>query len=184
MSDDAMVPTSSEADSIGIYIHIPWCRRRCGYCDFNTYVLGDQPWTDTMWPYLQAMRAEIKARARSRSPVVKTIFFGGGTPTLMEGHHFEYILEAVRDFFDVDPQAEITTEANPESLTLTSLKQIRAAGVNRLSLGMQSGVPHVLKTLERSHSPAHLEHIITKARVAGFTNISLDVIYSTPGESM
>ncbi|MCL2784751.1 MAG: radical SAM family heme chaperone HemW [Propionibacteriaceae bacterium] len=172
------------ASPLSLYIHIPWCLRRCGYCDFNTYVLGDLEWATGIWPYLQAIRDEIQRASSQGDFQVTTIFFGGGTPTVLETFDFEYILEAISEFFNVAPDAEITTEANPETLTLQGLKELRALGINRLSLGVQSFVPHVLNTLDRSHTPGHVRQIVTKARKAGFENLSVDLIYGTPGESM
>lgn len=167
-----------------LYIHIPWCTRRCGYCDFNTYVT-DTADASVTTPYIDALVAELHQAGRTlEHRRVATVYFGGGTPTLMPPAGFRRILAVVRDEFEVDGQAEVTTEANPETLSPGRLAELRDAGVNRLSMGMQSAVPRVLATLDRLHTPGRTVDAVAWARAAGFENLSLDLIYGTPGESM
>jgi len=166
-----------------LYLHVPWCVRRCGYCDFNTYVV-DTTDPGVTAPYVAGLLAEIRVAGRRLGDrTVETIYFGGGTPTLMAPADAGRLLAAIRDEFTVADDAEITTEANPESVSPAHLEQLRAAGVNRLSLGMQSGVPSVLATLDRLHTPGKVTEAVGWARAAGFDNLSLDLIYGTPGES-
>ncbi len=172
----------------GVYVHVPFCRVRCGYCDFNTYTaaeLGDEPGASRT-SYADAAIAEIR-RARTvlgdADVQVDTVFFGGGTPTLLPPGDLTRILGAVRDELGLAPDAEVTTEANPDSVDLADLEQLRAGGINRISFGMQSAVPHVLDVLDRTHDPARVPDVVTWARTAGFEQLSLDLIYGTPGES-
>ncbi len=188
---------------LGAYIHVPFCASRCGYCDFNTYTpseLRRQPPSPSARPsepqlttdaadYVDALVAEIAFAGRvltehpDASPPLQTVFFGGGTPTLLPASAFERIMTALRQTFGVAPDAEITTEANPESVSPTSLRQLRDAGINRISLGMQSARSHVLAVLERQHTPGRAQQAVAEARAAGFSSINLDLIYGTPGES-
>ncbi|MCL2736976.1 MAG: radical SAM family heme chaperone HemW [Propionibacteriaceae bacterium] len=170
---------------VGLYIHIPWCRARCGYCDFNTYVLPEDGRSDVVDPYLRAVCEELEmASRRLGESRVATVYVGGGTPTMMSGEEYAVIMDAVTRNFQVVTDAEITTEANPETLTPRLLEQIRGIGVNRLSLGMQSAVGHVLASLDRAHTPGRVAQAVAWARSAGFDNLSLDLIYGTPGESL
>jgi oxygen-independent coproporphyrinogen-3 oxidase len=170
--------------SLSLYLHIPWCRVRCGYCDFNTYVLGSAA-PDLPERYQAALLAELGLAAERLGPRrVETIYFGGGTPTLMAPPAFAALLGRIGELFDVAPDAEITTEANPETVTPASLAQLRQAGITRLSLGMQSAVPHLLATLERVHTPGRAVEAVGWARAAGFASVSLDLIYATPGETL
>jgi len=138
-----------------------------------------------MGDYLAAVREEVRSAARESGPRhVRTVYFGGGTPSLMVASDYRRVLDGVREVFDLDPDAEITTEANPETLSAEHLEQMRETGVNRLSMGMQSAVPHVLATLDRVHTPGRVVEAAAWARSAGFSNLSLDLIYGTPGESM
>ncbi|WP_028709480.1 radical SAM family heme chaperone HemW [Propionicicella superfundia] len=173
----------------GLYVHVPFCASRCGYCDFNTYTaaeLGAEPGT-SQDAYLAAVSSEVRLAARvlgpSRPPVA-TVFFGGGTPTLLAPDVLTGILAEVRTWFDLEPGCEVTTEANPESVTADSLAVLRDGGINRVSFGMQSIVPHVLRVLERRHSPGRAVDAVSWARQAGFSSVSLDLIYGTPGESV
>ena len=124
------------------------------------------------------------ARAQSDATTVPTIFFGGGTPSLMEPTDLAKVISAISSTFTLDEECEITMEANPDTLTLDRLRGYREAGINRISIGMQSAVPHVLAVLDRTHNPANIEKVVGWAREVGFTEISLDLIYGTPGESM
>ncbi|MDR2896975.1 MAG: radical SAM family heme chaperone HemW, partial [Propionibacteriaceae bacterium] len=173
-----------ETAPLSFYIHIPWCRARCGYCDFNTYVTdtGDVAIVDG---YLSALLAEIDQAAQLLGPRrLSTIYFGGGTPTLMPTAGFGRLINAIAQRFELDPDIEISSEANPETLSLGYLAALRQTGVNRLSLGMQSSDPAVLATLDRVHTPGRVAEAVRWARQSGFDNLSLDLIYGTPGESM
>lgn len=183
--DGSLPPSALASHSpFSLYIHVPFCRTRCGYCDFNTYTpseLGDLS-PDT---YLSAALAEIDLAARILGPKrVETVFFGGGTPTMVPADALARLLDAVRERFELAADAEVTTEANPETLSPQYLETLRRSGFTRLSLGLQSVVPHVLKVLERTHTPRRGLDAAGWARDAGFEHISLDLIYGTPGESM
>lgn len=169
---------------LGIYVHVPWCTTRCGYCDFNTYVPGAIEGSDPV-SYTDSVIAEIRlmAAATERPVGASTVFFGGGTPTLLGAPGLGRILAAIRDEFGLLPEAEVTTEANPESVGPATLDGLLAAGFNRISIGMQSAVPHVLATLDRVHTPGGSVAVAQQARAAGFQQVSLDLIYGTPGES-
>jgi oxygen-independent coproporphyrinogen-3 oxidase len=166
----------------GIYVHVPFCLTRCGYCDFNTYTdLGGLQST-----FAQTAIREVHLARRvlgDRVPRVDTVFVGGGTPTLLPPEELGAILHAVDDAFGLASDAEVTTEANPDSVSAASLQRLREVGFNRISFGMQSAVPHVLATLDRTHTPGRAEEAVQEARAAGFDQISLDLIYGTPGES-
>ncbi|HET7477388.1 MAG TPA: radical SAM family heme chaperone HemW [Dermatophilaceae bacterium] len=186
----------------GVYVHVPFCRVRCGYCDFNTYTLGElavpgddaRPVTadrpagrpaDALTDYLAAVLAELDLAVTvlgPRPPRVDTVFFGGGTPTLLAVDQLGRVLHGIRERFGLAPDAEVTTEANPDSVDEESLAALAAAGFTRVSLGMQSAVPHVLATLDRTHDPANVTRAVRGARTAGL-GTSLDLIYGTPGES-
>jgi oxygen-independent coproporphyrinogen-3 oxidase len=172
----------------GVYVHVPFCTVRCGYCDFNTYTateLGDVPGASRT-SYADAAVAEIRQARRVLGDTdlpVETVFFGGGTPTLLPPADLVRIVEAVRDEFGLAPGAEVTTESNPDSVDLRALEQLRAGGINRVSFGMQSAVPHVLAVLDRTHDPLRVPQVVDWARSAGFEQVSLDLIYGTPGES-
>ncbi len=175
----------------GIYVHVPFCATRCGYCDFNTYTAGELD-ADPARPgalregYAAAALAELRLARRvlgDGAPRVDTVFFGGGTPTLLPARELAVILGAIDDAFGLARGAEVTTEANPESVDPASLAALREAGFTRVSLGMQSAVPHVLATLDRTHTPGRAAQAAAEARAAGFEHVSLDLIYGTPGES-
>jgi len=173
----------------GIYVHVPFCTVRCGYCDFNTYTadeLGNAPGASRA-TYAEAAIAEIRAARRVLGDVdlpVETVFFGGGTPTLLSAGDLAAMLAAIAEEFGLAEGAEVTTEANPDSLAPADLEQLRAAGFTRMSFGMQSAVPHVLATLDRTHDPLRVPAVVDWARNAGFDQVSLDLIYGTPGESL
>ncbi|MDR0989960.1 MAG: radical SAM family heme chaperone HemW [Propionibacteriaceae bacterium] len=169
-------------EPLALYLHIPWCAVRCGYCDFNTYVLPEHG--QALAAYQTALLAEIELAATVLGPrPVTSVYFGGGTPTLMPVVGFATLIDRIRQFFALAPTAEISTEANPESLSPASLAGLRQAGVNRLSLGMQSAVPAVLQVLDRRHTPGRAVEAVAWARQAGFDQVSLDLMYGTPGES-
>jgi putative oxygen-independent coproporphyrinogen III oxidase len=192
LPDGEPVPPSGElpgaaltglgAKPFGIYVHVPFCLTRCGYCDFNTYTdLGGLQAT-----FAQTAIKEI-ALARTvlgdNAPRVDTVFVGGGTPTLLPSSDLGAILTAIDDAFGLVSGAEVTTEANPDSVDAGSLRDLRAHGFNRISFGMQSAVPHVLQVLDRTHTPGRPQQAVAEARAAGFEQVSLDLIYGTPGES-
>ena len=172
---------------LGFYVHVPFCSVRCGYCDFNTYTALELGGGASQASYADTAIAEIRQARRVLGDAdlpVETIFFGGGTPTLLPPTDLARILAAIGDEFGLAPGAEVTTEANPDSVDLEDLQVLRAAGFNRLSFGMQSAVPHVLATLDRTHDPARVPQVVDWAREAGFGKVSLDLIYGTPGESL
>ena len=173
---------------LGIYIHVPFCTTRCGYCDFNTYTvteLGSEPGASRAG-YVDAAIHELGLAARvlgEDAPAVSTIFVGGGTPTVLPPDDLGRLIAAVHRHFGLAHDAEVTTESNPESIDAAGLHRLRGLGFNRISFGMQSVVPHVLATLDRTHSPGRPLRAVAEAKAAGFANISLDLIYGTPGES-
>jgi oxygen-independent coproporphyrinogen-3 oxidase len=173
----------------GVYVHVPFCRVRCGYCDFNTYTaseLGDLPGASRA-SYAGTAVEEIRLARRvlgERELTVSTVFFGGGTPTLLPPQDLVRIVQAIRDDFGLDVDAEITTESNPDSVGPAELAALRTGGINRVSFGMQSAVPSVLAVLDRTHDPDRVPAVVSWAREAGFDQVSLDLIYGTPGESL
>ncbi|MBO9531855.1 MAG: coproporphyrinogen III oxidase [Solirubrobacteraceae bacterium] len=169
----------------GLYVHVPFCATRCGYCDFNTYVPGEDG-AAAASGYVEAVLAELDLARRTLgdgAPAAQTVFFGGGTPTLLAAADLTRLLDGIRERFGLAPGAEVTTEANPESVDPAKLAALREAGFTRLSLGMQSAVPRVLATLDRVHSPGRPQAAVAEARAAGFEQVSLDLIYGTPGET-
>jgi putative oxygen-independent coproporphyrinogen III oxidase len=173
----------------GIYVHVPFCATRCGYCDFNTYTaaeLGGPPAPVSAASYPDLAIAEIRFARRVLGAAdlpVSTVFFGGGTPTLLPPAALGGILRAIDTEFGLRPGAEVTTEANPESVDEAALNDLRAQGITRVSFGMQSAVPGVLAVLDRVHQPGRPARCAQWARAAGFEHVSLDLIYGTPGES-
>ncbi len=175
--------------TLAFYVHIPYCARRCGYCDFNTYTPTElsisSDLSATSRTYIDLLLREIElARKVSTASLVPTIFFGGGTPTLMESKDLSRVISTIGSLFELDRDAEITTEANPDTVTKEKLAQLREAGFNRVSFGMQSAVPHVLQALDRTHNPENVLKATTWAREVGFNEISVDLIYGTAGESL
>src|SRR3984885_12047666 len=167
----------------GVYVHVPFCITRCGYCDFNTYTPAELGGVNPD-AWLLALRSELAlAAARLDAPTVNTVFVGGGTPSLLGGERLATLLGMVREPFALAPDAEVTTEANPESTWPEFFDAIRAAGYTRVSLGMQSGGPRALATLDRVHSPGRSANAAREAMDEGFDHVSLDLIYGTPGES-
>jgi oxygen-independent coproporphyrinogen-3 oxidase len=172
----------------GVYVHVPFCRVRCGYCDFNTYTASELRGVRRDDYAGHAVREiEWAATVLDRSGVprrpVSTVFFGGGTPTMLPAADLAMILRAIDDTWGILPGAEVTTEANPDSVDAASLETLRAGGFNRISYGMQSAVPHVLATLDRTHDPLRVPVVVDLAKQQGL-DVSLDLIYSTPGESL
>jgi len=175
--------TLTPGTAFGIYVHVPFCATRCGYCDFNTYTaseLGDS--TPDRW--LAALRTELVSAADQVGGVgVDTVFIGGGTPSLLGATRLAAVLDAIRDNFALATAAEITTEANPESTSPEFFARVRAAGYTRLSLGMQSTSTRVLSVLDRTHTPGRAIAAVGEAHAAGFRHVNIDLIYGTPGES-
>ena len=173
----------------GLYVHVPFCTTRCGYCDFNTYTaaeLGAGPATASLASYADLAIAEIRFARRVLGHVdlpVSTVFFGGGTPTLLAPGALGAILRVIDGEFGLTSGAEVTTEANPETVDEASLSELRSQGLTRVSFGMQSAVPEVLAVLDRVHRPGRPAQCAVWARAAGFEHVSLDLIYGTPGES-
>jgi oxygen-independent coproporphyrinogen-3 oxidase len=174
------------AAPLGFYVHVPFCATRCGYCDFNTYTATELGPGATPASYVDSAVAEI-ARARqqlsSDDRRVDTVFFGGGTPTMLAPQHLVRILTTIDEVFGLAEDAEVTTEANPESVDREALEVLRAGGFTRVSFGMQSAREHVLAVLDRTHTPGRVPVVVRDARGAGFEHISVDLIYGTPGES-
>ena len=170
----------------GVYVHVPFCSVRCGYCDFNTYTAEELGGGASRASYAETAIEEIRlARGvlGDRAIAVDTVFFGGGTPTLLPPRDLVRVLEAIDGAFGLAPGAEVTTESNPDSVTAHDLARLREGGINRISFGMQSAVPHVLEVLDRTHDPDRVPQVVAWARAAGFDEVSLDLIYGTPGES-
>ena len=187
---DGALPASAAAglgrQPFGIYVHVPFCRTRCGYCDFNTYTateLGPGASRDS-YPGLAVAEVRFARRVLGATSLpVTSVFFGGGTPTLLPPAALAEILRAVDGEFGLAADAEVTVEANPETVDERALAALRASGMTRISLGMQSAVPHVLAVLDRVHEPGRPARCAQWARAAGFAHVSLDLIYGTPGES-
>ena len=174
---------------LSFYVHIPYCVKRCGYCDFNTYTPSELREGGTLetvsGDYIDAVLREIQIARETVSAVgVSTIFFGGGTPSLLPPQDLGRVISAIKEKFSLATDAEITLEANPDSVDASKLIDLRAAGFNRISFGMQSALPHVLHVLDRTHKPENISKVVEAARVAGFESISLDLIYGTPGETL
>ncbi|GAA4229462.1 radical SAM family heme chaperone HemW [Actinomadura meridiana] len=187
---DGTLPSRS-LDGLGtrpfaFYVHVPFCVTRCGYCDFNTYTateLGPGASRDT---YADTAIAEVRIARRVLGDVdlpVETVFVGGGTPTLLPPEDLGRVLDAIDKEFGLAPGAEVTTEANPESVDESYVGRLREAGFTRVSYGMQSAREHVLAVLERSHTPGRVPQVVEWTRKAGFEHINLDLIYGTPGET-
>ncbi|QZT55100.1 radical SAM family heme chaperone HemW [Mycolicibacterium austroafricanum] len=168
----------------GIYVHVPFCAVRCGYCDFNTYTPAELGGANPDG-WLSALRTELRLAAAhlGEPPDVQTVFVGGGTPSLLGAAGLTAVLDAIREDFTLAPGAEVTTESNPESTSPRFFDGLRRAGYTRVSLGMQSTAPHVLAALDRVHSPGRALDAAREAREAGFDHVNLDLIYGTPGET-
>ncbi|AYG05094.1 radical SAM family heme chaperone HemW [Gryllotalpicola protaetiae] len=184
----AQASVGAHARDFGVYLHVPFCRVRCGYCDFNTYTASELRGV-RQTDYADQAIAEVELAARvlegSGLPArpAATVFFGGGTPTLLPPGDLGRMLAAVRDTWGLALDAEVTTEANPDSVDAAALQSLAAAGFTRVSFGMQSAVPSVLATLERTHDPERVPLVVEWARDAGL-DVSLDLIYGTPGETI
>ncbi|NUR70664.1 MAG: coproporphyrinogen III oxidase [Hamadaea sp.] len=193
LPDGEPVPTSGELPAsaldgvgerdFGVYLHVPFCASRCGYCDFNTYTPTESGLAQG--DYVSAALAEIELARRvlPEAGPVRTVFVGGGTPTLLPPDDLARLLDAVDQAWGLAPGAEVTTEANPESVDPASLARLRKAGFTRISLGMQSAAAHVLRVLDRRHTPGRATAAAAEAREAGLEHVNLDLIYGTPGET-
>jgi putative oxygen-independent coproporphyrinogen III oxidase len=169
----------------GFYVHVPFCVTRCGYCDFNTYTATELRGASRD-SYADTAIAEVRMARRVLGDVVlpvRTVFVGGGTPTLLPAADLGRVLEAIGKEFGLAEDAEVTTESNPETVDPAYLAGLREAGFTRVSFGMQSAREHVLAVLDRTHTPGRPQQCVTWAREAGFEHVNLDLIYGTPGES-
>lgn len=191
--DDGALPGSvgdgAAGRAFGLYLHVPFCTVRCGYCDFNTYTSAElggganqDAYADTALREIE-LAAGVLERAGLPARPLSTVFVGGGTPTVLPPGDLARLLDGARSAWGLAPGAEVTTEANPDSVTPASLAQLAAAGFTRVSFGMQSAQPHVLATLERTHDPRRIPDVVRWAKAAGLA-VSLDLIYGTPGESI
>ncbi|MDQ3611797.1 MAG: radical SAM family heme chaperone HemW [Actinomycetota bacterium] len=170
----------------GLYLHVPFCATRCGYCDFNTYLGAELGGGALQAGYADAALAELRLARRvlgQACPPVETVFVGGGTPTLLPAADLVRLLSAVRTEFGLAPDVEVTTEANPDSVDERYLTELRQGGFTRVSFGMQSAVPSVLRVLDRTHTAGRPQQAAKEALAAGFEQVSLDLIYGAPGES-
>ena len=168
-------------------MHVPFCATRCGYCDFNTYTAVELGGGASQAAYADSVALEVALARRVLGGTelpLETVFFGGGTPTLLPPDDLAQILGGLVDTFGLAEGAEVTTEANPDSVDAAGLARLRAAGFTRISFGMQSAVPHVLAVLDRTHDPERVPQVVEWARAAGFEGVSLDLIYGTPGETL
>jgi len=184
----ASVLDGADARAFGVYLHVPFCRVRCGYCDFNTYTsteLRGARQEDFAGQAIAELGLARRVLDGAGLPArrASTVFFGGGTPTLLPAADLVRMLGAVRETFGLARGAEVTTEANPDSVDEAALAALAAGGVTRVSFGMQSAVPSVLATLDRTHDPARLPQVVAWARAAGLA-VSVDLIYGTPGETL
>jgi putative oxygen-independent coproporphyrinogen III oxidase len=188
---DGALPESAVREAanrpLGFYLHVPFCASRCGYCDFNTYTAKELGGGGSQASYAETAVGEVRLARRVLGELdrpVDTVFFGGGTPTLLPAGDLARMLGAVRDEFGLADDAEVTTEANPESVDPAYLEALREAGFTRVSFGMQSASSHVLKILDRRHTPGRALQAVKEATAAGFEHVNLDLIYGTPGESL
>jgi putative oxygen-independent coproporphyrinogen III oxidase len=188
---DGALPESAVREAanrpLGFYLHVPFCASRCGYCDLNTYTAKELGGGGSQASYAETAVGEVRLARRVLGELdrpVDTVFFGGGTPTLLPAGDLARMLGAVRDEFGLADDAEVTTEANPESVDPAYLEALREAGFTRVSFGMQSASSHVLKILDRRHTPGRALQAVKEATAAGFEHVNLDLIYGTPGESL
>ncbi len=175
--------------TLSAYVHIPFCASRCGYCDFNTYTAAElqrDGTSITAATYPDRVIAEVnwlRKEQASDSRALSTVFFGGGTPTLIDSKELVRILQSLKSTYGFTEDVEVTTEANPDSVTLKDLETLRAGGFTRVSFGHQSSAANVLSLLERTHTPGKTWEAVSDARSAGFEHVSVDLIYGSPGET-
>lgn len=190
--EDGALPASAlgRAAPLAFYLHVPYCASRCGYCDFNTYTASELRGSGGVLASRENYARTLAREVRLAREVlgddprpVETVFVGGGTPTLLPAADLGRMLAAVREEFGLAEDAEITTEANPETVSPGYLDELREAGFNRVSFGMQSARQHVLRILDRVHTPGRPQACVAEARGAGFEHVNLDLIYGTPGET-
>jgi oxygen-independent coproporphyrinogen III oxidase len=167
---------------LSLYIHIPFCKTRCGYCDFNTYA-GKDHWIPE---YMKAVVGEIIQYSKNLHEdfSIHTIYFGGGTPSIIPAEYFREVFRVIRRHFEVVDQPEVTLEANPNGLSKDYLNAISDIGINRLSIGMQSAVPNELDILDRKHTMEDVQNAVVHARACGIANLNLDLIFSIPSQTM
>jgi len=186
---DGSLPTDRligiDSKPFSFYLHVPYCSSRCGYCDFNTYTFNELGENHSL-KWLDGVSQEIALANKVLGEIspISTIFVGGGTPTLLSAKDLVDAIAQLKDTFGFVENIEITTEANPDSVDIEKLRTLREGGFNRISFGMQSAVPSVLKVLERTHNPENVAKAVEMARAAGFEEINLDLIYGTPGETI
>lgn len=185
---DGSLPAEAAAtagkNGFAVYVHVPFCASRCGYCDFNTYTASELGGGASRETYAETVLAELQLAKNTINPEkVDTVFVGGGTPTLLGADDLGRILDGVDRTWGLSADAEVTTEANPESVTPEYLRRLRGNGFTRISLGMQSASPHVLRILDRQHTAGRAPRAAVEAREAGFEHVNLDLIYGTPGET-
>ncbi|MGL4174860.1 MAG: radical SAM family heme chaperone HemW [Dermatophilaceae bacterium] len=186
LPEQALATLADPGTRFGVYVHVPYCAARCGYCDFNTYTLPELGPGATITDVADTASRELDLAVRvlgDHARPVETVFVGGGTPTLLPAADLVRVLHGIRSRFGLVDGAEVTTEANPDSVSAAGLAELAAGGFTRVSIGMQSAVPHVLRTLDRTHDPANVARAVTAARAAGLAT-SVDLIYGTPGESL
>ncbi|CAB0515661.1 radical SAM family heme chaperone HemW [Corynebacterium diphtheriae] len=172
------------SDSFGVYVHVPFCSSRCGYCDFNTYTPGELGGTASPESYLDALEKELElAAASGTTRPATTVFIGGGTPSMLGASGLTRVLSAVRNTIGIALGAEVTTESNPETTSPEFFSELLESGYNRISLGMQSASSSVLRVLERKHTPGRAFDAAREAMNAGFLHVNLDMIYGTPTET-
>ena len=169
-----------------LYVHVPYCSKRCGYCDFNTYTPSELDREDQIESWLNSAVKEIELARRvlKEELTIDTIFFGGGTPSLLDSNTVDNFIQSIKSNFKLKPGLEITIEANPDSITEEKSQRWLNSGINRVSIGMQSSTKEVLKKLDRTHNPDNVSHSVDILKKSGFDNFSLDLIYGTPGESL
>jgi putative oxygen-independent coproporphyrinogen III oxidase len=188
-ADGTLPAAAAEAvgrQSFSFYVHVPFCATRCGYCDFNTYTAEELGAGVSQATYIDTAIREVRFARRvlgNRDLPVHTVFVGGGTPTLLATGDLHRLVRAIHDSFGLAADAEVTAEANPESVDRAYLDRLRTAGFTRISLGMQSAREHVLRVLDRQHRLGRPEQCVAEARIAGFEHVNLDLIYGAPGES-
>lgn len=181
-----MKQLQNSSSAFGIYIHVPFCSVRCGYCDFNTYTPNELEQADAIDLWAQALISEISYSLEilPEKKVVETIFFGGGTPSLLPLNNLEQVFSKLNDSFIFSDNIEITLEANPDTLSSSKIRAWKDFGVNRISLGVQSTDKKVLQILDRTHNPENVKSSVDLLKNEGINNFSLDLIYGTPGETL